>query len=72
MDDIKLFANNQKELETLIQTVRIYSQDRGMEFITEKCAILKMSCEKGRMMEGIELANEEKTRTLGEKEISKY
>ena len=27
MDDIKLFAKNEKELETLIQTVRIYSQD---------------------------------------------
>ena len=26
MDDIKLFAKNEKELETLIHTVRIYSQ----------------------------------------------
>ena len=25
MDDIKLFAKNEKELETLIQAVRIYS-----------------------------------------------
>ena len=31
MDDIKLFAKNEKELETLIHTVRIYSQDIGME-----------------------------------------
>ena len=29
-DDIKLFAKNKKELETLIPAVRIYSQD--MEF----------------------------------------
>ena len=27
MEGIKLFAKNEKELETLIQTVRIYSQD---------------------------------------------
>ena len=27
MDDIKLFANNEKELKTLIHAVRIYSQD---------------------------------------------
>ena len=27
IDDIKLFAKNEKELETLIQTIRIYSQD---------------------------------------------
>ena len=34
MDDIKLFAKNEKELETLIQT----SQYIGMEFSIEKCA----------------------------------
>ena len=32
MDDIKLFANNKKESEALTQTIRIYSQDMGMEF----------------------------------------
>ena len=32
MDDIKLFAKNENELETLIDAVRIYSQDIGMEF----------------------------------------
>ena len=32
MNDIKLFAKYEKELETLIQTVRIYSQDIGIGF----------------------------------------
>ena len=32
MDDIKLFAKNKKEMETLIRSVRIYRQDIGMEF----------------------------------------
>ena len=36
------FAKNEKELETLIQTVRIYSQDIGMEFGKEKSATLAM------------------------------
>ena len=40
MDDIKLFAKNEKELETLIHAVRIYSQDVGMEFGREKCGML--------------------------------
>ena len=31
MDDIKLFAKNENELETLIHAVRIYSQDIVME-----------------------------------------
>ena len=35
MDNIKLFAKNEKELEALIQTVRIYSQNIGMEFGVE-------------------------------------
>ena len=35
MDDIKL-TKNEKELETLIQTVRIYSQDIGMKFGKKK------------------------------------
>ncbi len=35
MDDVKLFAKNKKELETLIQTISIYSQDIGMEFDIE-------------------------------------
>ena len=46
MDDIKLFAKNEKELKTLIHTVRIYSQDIGMEFGIEKCAMLLMKSEK--------------------------
>ena len=51
MDDIKLFAKNGKELETLIQTVRIHSQDRGMEFGIEKCPMLVMKSGKRRITE---------------------
>ena len=32
MYDIKIFAKNEEELETLIQTIRIYNQDIAMEF----------------------------------------
>ena len=38
-DDIKLSAKNEKELETLILTVRIYSQDIRLKFGIEKCAM---------------------------------
>ena len=65
MDDSKLFAKNEKELETLIQTVRIYSQDIGMELDFEKCAILVMKSGK-RHMTYVELPNRV-IRTLGEK-----
>ena len=36
MDDIKLFPKIENELETLIYAVRIYRQDKGMEFGREK------------------------------------
>ena len=42
MNDIKLFAKNEKQLETLINSDRIYSHDIGMEFEIEKWAILVM------------------------------
>ncbi len=38
----KLFAKNEKELDTLIHAVRIYSQDIEIEFGIEKCAMLVM------------------------------
>ena len=72
MDDIKLFAKNERELETLRQTLSIYSQDIGMEFGIEKCAMLVMKSGKQRMTEGIELSSQEKIRTLGEKDTYKY
>ena len=72
MDDIKLFAKNEKELETLIHAVRIYSQDIGMEFGIEKCAMLVMKNSKRHMTDGMELPNHDKIRTLEEEETYKY
>ena len=72
MDDIKVFAKNEKELETLKYTVRIYSQDIGMEFGIEKCAMLVMKSCKWHLTDGMELPNQGKIRTLGEKETYKY
>ena len=42
IDNIKLLAKKEKEVEVLMQTIRIYSKDIGMEFGIEKCAILIM------------------------------
>ena len=40
MGNIQLFTENEKELESLKQAVRIYSPDIRMEFVIEKCAML--------------------------------
>ena len=72
MDDIKVFVKNEKELETLIHEVRIYSQDIGMEFGIEKCAMLVMKSGKRHRTDGMELPNQVKNRTLAESETYKY
>ena len=72
MDDIKLFTKIEKGLETLINAVRIYSQDIGMEFGIEKYAMLVMKSGKRHLTDGLELPNQDKTRTLAEKETYKY
>ena len=71
MDDIKLFAKNEKELETFIHAVRIYGQDIGMEFDREKCAMLVKKSGKRHMTDRMEQPNLDKVRTLEENETYK-
>ena len=61
IDDIKLFAENKKELETQTQAERKYSQDIGMDFGIEKCAMLIIKSRKRHMIEGMELPNQKKS-----------
>ena len=71
-DDIKLLTKNEKELETLIYAVRIDSQNTGMEFGMEKYAVLVKKRVKRHLTDGMEVSNQEKIKTFGEKEIYKY
>ena len=72
MDDIKLIVKNEKELETLIHAFRIYSQDKGIKFGIEKCAMLVMENSKRHLTKGMELPNQDKIRILTENETGKY
>ena len=65
-------CQKENELATLIQTIRIYTQDIGTEFAIEKCAMLIMKNEKGETMERTEQPNLKSIRTFGEKENYKY
>ena len=42
MDDLKLYSRSEKGLDSLVQAVRVFSKDIGMEFCIEKCAMLVM------------------------------
>ena len=48
-----------KNGETLIHAVRIFSQDIGMEFGIEKCAMLVMKSGKRHLTDGMELPNQD-------------
>ena len=40
MDDLKLYGKNEKQVHTLVNTVRIVSKDIVMDFGIGKCAVL--------------------------------
>ena len=52
--------------------MRIYSQNIGMKFGIEKCAMLVMKSDKRHMTDGMELPNHERIRTLEENKTYKY
>ena len=64
MDNLKLYAKSERELDSLIQTVRIFSDDVGMVFGLDKCAVLVLK--RGRMVrtEGIELPDGKRMREV--------
>ena len=72
MSDIKIFAKTEKEMESLIQTIRIYNQDIWIKLGIEKYAMLIMKNGKRETTKGIEEPNQGCIRTLGEKENYMY
>ena len=58
MDDLKLFGKTKDQIDSLVQTVQIFSEDIGMEFGLKKCGILVLR--KGKLIagEGIHLPND--------------
>ena len=72
MDDLKLYAKTDKELEGLVQSERIFSNDIGMEFGINKCAVLILKRGKQTFSEGISLPGTGQMKSIGEDEYYKY
>ena len=72
MDDLKLHSRNEKELDSLVQKIHVFSKDIGMEFGIEKCAVVVR--EKGKIVKsvGIELPDGKIIKSLQEGESYKY
>ena len=72
MDDLELFAKNDKEIDSLVQTVWIFSNVIGMKFGLEKCAAMTMKRGKRVHSDGIALPDGTQLRALGEEESYTY
>ena len=55
MNDLKLYSRSEKGFDSLVQTIRVFSEDIGMEFGIEKCAMLVMEKREIVKSVGIEL-----------------
>ena len=51
MDDLKVYSQSDKRLDSLVQTVCAFNEDIGMELGIEKCAMLVM--EKGKTVKSV-------------------
>ena len=72
MDDLKVYGKNINQVDTLVNTVKIFSQDIGMQFGIKKCAVLIMK--RGKVVEsnGILLPDEQQIKSLRKDEGYKY
>ena len=68
MDDLKLYSRSEKGLDSLVQTVHVFSEDIGMEFVIElvmeEGKIVKLVC--------IKLPDGKVIKSLQEGESYKY
>ena len=55
MDDLKLFAKNEDQIDNLVNAVRVCSEDIKMEFGLPKCGVLIMKRGKVVKSEGISM-----------------
>ena len=40
MDELKLFRKSEDQIDSLVQTVQLLSEDIRMEFVLKKCSVL--------------------------------
>ena len=68
MDDLKLFAKNEYQIDNLVNTVRTFSEDIKMEFGLPKCRVLIMKWEKVAKSEGISMPDGKMMKNIEEDE----
>ena len=66
MDDLKLFAKNEDQTDSLVNTVKKFSEDIKMEFGLPKCGVLIMKRKKVVKSEGISMPDEKMMKNIEE------
>ena len=66
MDDLKLFAKDENEIDSLVRTVNVFSEDIGMMFGVQKCGVVVMKRGKVVNSDGIQLPNGESIKSVDE------
>ena len=72
MDDLKVYGKSKKEIESIIHTVRIFSEDIGMEFGLDKCATITLRRGKLEKDSSVQLPDGQEIQQLEESEEYKY
>ena len=70
MDDLKLYAKSEDQIDSLIHSVRIFTDDIKMEFGLSKCAMIVLKRGKLFRSEGIKMPDGEVLKSLEETGMS--
>ena len=66
MDDLKFFAKSKNQIDSLVQTVHIFSEDNGMKFGIKKCGVLIVERGKVIRTDGIRLPDGQHMKDIDE------
>ena len=66
IDDLKLFAKNEDQIDSLVNTVRTFSEDIKNEFGLLKCGVLIMKIRKVVKSDGISMSDEKMMKNIEE------
>ena len=72
MGDLKLYSKSEKALHSVIETVKIFSQDIRIQFAIDKCAMLVMKKGKIVKSDDIQFPNDKVIKSLEEGESYQY
>ena len=69
MDDLKVYGKDKAEVESLVATVQLISQDIGMEFGVKKCGVVVLRRGKLCKSEVIKLINGQTIKEVDKEEF---